>query len=172
MKGLWGVLAVIGLYFALGGQCDAACFQAATPVGVFAAGDCGSPPAALVSAPVVNPYAAVNAFNALASKVALRQRFINGTLFQPTIVLREVPRLKVVKGPFSATVSLEKRQLTLMLGGMYAGRFPIGLGRIRQATILGGCLNRLSSSRCWGMANNSEDHRRDVLVYTPANFGG
>ena len=47
--------------------------------------------------------------------------------------LRPGERLKVVKGPFSATVSLEKRQLTLMLGGMYAGRFPIGLGREHPA---------------------------------------
>lgn len=37
-------------------------------------------------------------------------------------------QLKVIRGPFSALVSLEKRQLTLMLNGMYAGRFAIGLG--------------------------------------------
>jgi len=34
-------------------------------------------------------------------------------------------QLKVVRGPFSAIVQLEKRQLVLMLGGRYAGRFPI-----------------------------------------------
>lgn len=37
--------------------------------------------------------------------------------------------LKVLPGPFSAVVSLERRELVLYLGGMYAGRFPIGIGR-------------------------------------------
>jgi lipoprotein-anchoring transpeptidase ErfK/SrfK len=44
--------------------------------------------------------------------------------------LRAGERLKVIRGPFSAVVSLDKRQLTLMLGdGSYAGRFAIGTGR-------------------------------------------
>ncbi len=44
--------------------------------------------------------------------------------------LRPGERLKVVRGPFSAVVSLEKRQLTLLLAdGSYAGRFNVGLGR-------------------------------------------
>ena len=43
--------------------------------------------------------------------------------------LRPGERLKVVRGPFTAVVSLEKRQLTLMLNGAYAGRFAIGVGR-------------------------------------------
>ena len=34
-------------------------------------------------------------------------------------------QLKVVHGPFSAVVELDKSQLTLMLDGRYAGRFPI-----------------------------------------------
>jgi hypothetical protein len=38
-------------------------------------------------------------------------------------------QLKVVRGPFDATISLEKRQLSLMLKGMYAGRFVVGIGR-------------------------------------------
>jgi LysM repeat protein len=43
--------------------------------------------------------------------------------------LRPGERLKVVRGPFSALVSLEKRELTLLLAdGSYAGRFPIGIG--------------------------------------------
>lgn len=37
--------------------------------------------------------------------------------------------LKVLPGPFSAVVSLERRELVLYVGGMYAGRFPIGIGR-------------------------------------------
>lgn len=43
--------------------------------------------------------------------------------------LRPGERLKVIRGPFSATISLEKRELTLLLAnGSYAGRFPIGIG--------------------------------------------
>lgn len=36
--------------------------------------------------------------------------------------------LKVVPGPFEAVIHLGDRTLTLMLDGMYAGRFPIGVG--------------------------------------------
>lgn len=43
--------------------------------------------------------------------------------------LRPGERLKVVRGPFAAHISLEKRELTLMLAdGSYAGRFKIGIG--------------------------------------------
>lgn len=38
-------------------------------------------------------------------------------------------QLKVLRGPFEAVVSLERFELALMLGGRYAGRFPIGIGR-------------------------------------------
>jgi lipoprotein-anchoring transpeptidase ErfK/SrfK len=37
--------------------------------------------------------------------------------------------LKVVRGPFNALIDLDKYELTLMVGGCYAGRFPIGVGR-------------------------------------------
>jgi LysM domain/L,D-transpeptidase catalytic domain len=43
--------------------------------------------------------------------------------------LRPGERLKVVRGPFSAVISLEKHTLTLMLNNAYAGRFSIGVGR-------------------------------------------
>ncbi len=44
--------------------------------------------------------------------------------------LRPGERLKVVRGPFCAVISLEKREMTLMLAdGSYAGRFAIGIGR-------------------------------------------
>lgn len=33
--------------------------------------------------------------------------------------------LKVVRGPFNATVNVDKQALTLMVGGRYAGRFPM-----------------------------------------------
>jgi hypothetical protein len=43
--------------------------------------------------------------------------------------LRTGDRLKLIRGPFSAEISLEKKVLTLMLNGSYAGRFSIGIGR-------------------------------------------
>jgi hypothetical protein len=42
--------------------------------------------------------------------------------------LRPGRELKVVRGPFSALIHLEKHELTLMVGGRYAGRFAIGVG--------------------------------------------
>lgn len=42
-------------------------------------------------------------------------------------------KLKVVQGPFDATINMHKRQLTLMLGGRYAGSFPIGIGTDHSA---------------------------------------
>ena len=39
--------------------------------------------------------------------------------------------LKVIPGPFSAVVRLDRRELVLYVKGMYAGRFSIGLGRDR-----------------------------------------
>jgi lipoprotein-anchoring transpeptidase ErfK/SrfK len=53
---------------------------------------------------------------------------ING-IEDPTS-LRPGERLKVIRGPFTATISLDKRLLTLQLAnGSYAGRFNIGIGR-------------------------------------------
>jgi len=40
-------------------------------------------------------------------------------------------QLKVVKGPFNLLVDKSRRRLTLFLDGMYAGSFPVGLGRER-----------------------------------------
>lgn len=37
--------------------------------------------------------------------------------------------LKVVRGPFEAVIRLEHFELVLYVGGRYAGRFPIGIGR-------------------------------------------
>ncbi|TWT74125.1 L,D-transpeptidase family protein [Allorhodopirellula solitaria] len=36
--------------------------------------------------------------------------------------------LKVVRGPFRADVDLENHEMTLFLGDLYAGRFPVGIG--------------------------------------------
>jgi LysM repeat protein len=42
-------------------------------------------------------------------------------------------QLKILRGPFTAIVSLERHELMLKLsGGYYAGRFPIGLGTDMQ----------------------------------------
>ncbi len=37
--------------------------------------------------------------------------------------------LKVVPGPFHAVIDLDNYELTIMLGELYAGRFPISIGR-------------------------------------------
>jgi LysM repeat protein len=42
--------------------------------------------------------------------------------------LRPGEELKVVRGPFHAEVHLADREMTVMLGRRYAGRFPIGVG--------------------------------------------
>ncbi|HEY4309760.1 MAG TPA: L,D-transpeptidase family protein [Pirellulales bacterium] len=42
--------------------------------------------------------------------------------------LRPGDKLKVVQGPFDATINKSTRQLTMMLGGRFAGQFPIGIG--------------------------------------------
>jgi hypothetical protein len=44
--------------------------------------------------------------------------------------------LKVVRGPFDAVIDLDRHELTLKLGPLYAGRFPIGIGR-NQADLEG-----------------------------------
>ncbi len=37
-------------------------------------------------------------------------------------------QLKVVRGPINARISLERQELTLFMGDLYAGRFPVSLG--------------------------------------------
>jgi hypothetical protein len=37
-------------------------------------------------------------------------------------------KLKVVRGPFHARVSLSRKEMTLFLGNLYAGRFPVTIG--------------------------------------------
>ena len=51
---------------------------------------------------------------------------INGIQNPETV--RPGDQLKVVRGPFNATVNGEKSELTLWLGGRYAGRFPLAMG--------------------------------------------
>jgi LysM repeat protein len=41
-------------------------------------------------------------------------------------------RLKVIRGPFDAVIRLDRLELTLMLGNLYATRFRIGLGSNAQ----------------------------------------
>ena len=42
--------------------------------------------------------------------------------------LRAGEKIKVMQGPFDAVVDLKTKQLTLVLDGRYAGRFPVGVG--------------------------------------------
>lgn len=51
---------------------------------------------------------------------------ING--IAPPFALVTGERLKVLKGPFRAEVSLFKSELTLFIGSNYAGRFPVTIG--------------------------------------------
>jgi lipoprotein-anchoring transpeptidase ErfK/SrfK len=51
---------------------------------------------------------------------------INGIEDPSTLAPGE--KIKLVQGPFHAVISLSQQELTLSVGGMYAGRFPIGLG--------------------------------------------
>jgi LysM repeat protein len=57
---------------------------------------------------------------------------INGVA--PAAALEVGSELKVIRGPFAAVISLSDRELTLMLGSRYAGRFPIGIGQDHQQT--------------------------------------
>jgi LysM repeat protein len=52
---------------------------------------------------------------------------INGIV--PPYELFPGERLKVVEGPFRAETSVARREMTLYLGPLYAGRFPVRLGR-------------------------------------------
>lgn len=55
---------------------------------------------------------------------------INGV--QNPEVLVPGTKLKVVRGPFRADVNLTRQELTLFAGQLYAGRFPISVGRDPQ----------------------------------------
>ena len=44
-------------------------------------------------------------------------------------------KLKVVRGPFNAVINGEKSELTLWLGGRYAGRFQLAMGPEFQAIV-------------------------------------
>jgi LysM repeat protein len=48
-------------------------------------------------------------------------------------------KLKLVRGPFDAVVLLDRYELVLQIEGLYAGRFPIGIGR-DQPRLEGGYL--------------------------------
>jgi len=46
-----------------------------------------------------------------------------------TTPLKAGQELKVLRGPFEAAITLDRFELLLKVGGRYAGRFPIGVGR-------------------------------------------
>jgi lipoprotein-anchoring transpeptidase ErfK/SrfK len=51
---------------------------------------------------------------------------ING--MEPTTVINAGTKIKVIPGPFRAEVDLNRNELTLFLGELYASRFPISTG--------------------------------------------
>ncbi len=53
---------------------------------------------------------------------------INQQKIPSTEFLTAGTELKMIQGPFSAEISLNRQEMTLFLSGMYAGRFPIELG--------------------------------------------
>jgi LysM repeat protein len=55
---------------------------------------------------------------------------ING--IQDPVNLAAGQKLKVIQGPFDAVIDLDKFEMTLMLGRLYAGRFPISVGSDEQ----------------------------------------
>ncbi|MCX7424262.1 MAG: LysM peptidoglycan-binding domain-containing protein [Planctomycetia bacterium] len=67
-------------------------------------------------------------------KIAERCNVPSGLLakincLDPKTPLQPGQQLKVVRGPFDATISLDRHEMTLKLAGeRYAGRFPIGVG--------------------------------------------
>lgn len=64
--------------------------------------------------------------------------------------------LKVIRGPFHATVELESYMLTVWLGERYAGSFPIGIGQ-DQSTPEG-------TFQVLGKMENPPYHGRDVVL--------
>ena len=56
------------------------------------------------------------------------QLLANINQVQDPVTILPGTELKVVRGPFRAEVNLSTNELTLFLGDLYAGRFPIGVG--------------------------------------------
>lgn len=66
----------------------------------------------------------------IAAKYSVPQELlakING--IAPPFALSTGEQIKVVRGPFRATVSLANHEMTLFVGTHYAGRFPVKIGR-------------------------------------------
>jgi hypothetical protein len=77
-------------------------------------------------------------------------------------------RLKVLSGPFRAEVDLERSELTMFLGELYAGRFPVSFGRdmaIRSKSCV--VVEKLKDRNYYGLGGAAIDGR------DPANpYGG
>ncbi len=56
------------------------------------------------------------------------QLLANINQIQDPITVLPGTELKIVRGPFRAEVDLASSELTLFLGDLYAGRFPVGIG--------------------------------------------
>jgi hypothetical protein len=77
-------------------------------------------------------------------------------------------RLKVLSGPFRAEVDLERSELTMFLGELYAGRFPVSFGKdmaIRPKSCV--VVEKLKDRNYYGLGGTAVDGR------DPANpYGG
>lgn len=77
-------------------------------------------------------------------------------------------RLKVLSGPFRAEVDLERSELTMFLGELYAGRFPVSFGKdmaIRPKSCV--VVEKLKDRNYYGLGGTAIDGR------DPANpYGG
>jgi hypothetical protein len=77
-------------------------------------------------------------------------------------------RLKVLSGPFRAEVDLERSELTMFLGELYAGRFPVSFGKdmaIRPKSCV--VVEKLKDRNYYGLGGAAIDGR------DPANpYGG
>ena len=56
------------------------------------------------------------------------QLLANINQIQDPVTVLPGTELKVLRGPFRAEVNLETKEITLFLGDLYAGRFPVALG--------------------------------------------
>ncbi len=77
------------------------------------------------------PYvvAAGQTIESIAAENSINPAFIIRTNQLNSQQLTPGQRLKMVRGPFRAELSISSRELTLFLGRYYAGRFPVAIGR-------------------------------------------
>jgi hypothetical protein len=74
-------------------------------------------------------------------------------------------RIKVLRGPFDAVVSVSKRRLSLQVGGRYAGTFPAAIGK--------GFVDRTGSSvQLLQISSNAEPQTAQAVSVSYRSAGG